>query len=185
VRPRVLVAGIGNIFLGDDGFGVEVVRRLATRRLPEWVHVADYGIAGMHLAYDLLGGYRTTILVDATARGREPGTVCLIELDPPAGEATRSAGEGKAATKGAGGTGPRRPLDAHGMQPEAVLELLELLGGDAGRVLVVGCEPADVGHRIGLSAPVSRAVDEAVRLVHELIDMESAAIGAVGAGAEG
>ena len=81
MTSRMLVAGVGNIFLGDDGFGVEVARRLATEDLPEWVRVADYGISGMHLAYDLANGYETTILIDATSRGDEPGTIYVIELD--------------------------------------------------------------------------------------------------------
>jgi hydrogenase maturation protease len=194
--PRVLVAGIGNIFLGDDGFGVEVVRRLAEQPLPDWVQVADYGISGLHLAYDLLGGYHTTILVDAASRGGEPGTVYVIELAGPAdvfspaeaatgsadvfspAEAVTGSAEvfspaeasARDSVAGVGGTPVRaRPVDGHGMRPDAVLELLAVLGGDAGRVLVVGCEPADVDQGIGLSAPVAGAVDEAVRLVRELI----------------
>jgi hydrogenase maturation protease len=207
--PRVLVAGIGNIFLGDDGFGVEVVRRLAEQPLPDWVQVADYGISGLHLAYDLLGGYHTTILVDAASRGGEPGTVYVIELAGPAdvfspaeavtgsadvfspAEAVTGSAEvfspaeavtgpaevfspaeasARDSVAAVGGTPVRaRPVDGHGMRPDAVLELLAVLGGDAGRVLVVGCEPADVDQGIGLSAPVAGAVDEAVRLVRELI----------------
>ena len=148
-RPRVLIAGIGNIFLGDDGFGVEVVSHLRGVNLPDWVQVADYGISGIHLAYDLVGGYDTTILIDATPRGGAPGTVYLIEPEEP--------GDVGGAT-----------LDAHGMQPEVVLQLLETIGGDAGRVLVVGCEPADTEQGIGLSPAVTGAIDEAVRLVTEL-----------------
>jgi hydrogenase maturation protease len=161
VTGRVLVAGIGNIFLGDDGFGVEVVRRLAERPLPDGVQVADYGVSGLRLAYDLLGGYHTTILVDAAPRGGEPGTVYVIELDKPAT-----------------GPGPERPVDAHGMRLDAVLDLLAVLGGDAGRVLVVGCEPADLAQGIGLSAPVAAAVDRAVELVRELIETSDPATGA-------
>ncbi|GAB2998433.1 hydrogenase maturation protease [Amycolatopsis acidiphila] len=146
---RVLVAGIGNIFLGDDGFGVEVARRLATAGLPPQVQVADYGISGLHLAYELLDGYDTTILVDAAPRGGEPGTVYVIE-------------------PGDGGDEPAGPLDAHGMQPDVVLRLLRTLGGDTRRVLVVGCEPADVGEGIGLSPRVAAAVPAAVELVMEL-----------------
>ncbi|GDY28757.1 hydrogenase maturation protease [Gandjariella thermophila] len=168
MTPRVLVAGIGNIFLGDDGFGVEVARRLAEQPLPDWVQVADYGISGMRLAYDLLGGYHTTILVDAAARGGQPGTVYLIELDrrAPAPKACAAAVHGA----GPAGPAPKPSVDAHGMTPDAVLDLLALLGGDAGRVLVVGCEPADTSQGIGLSPPVAGAVDEAVRIVRELID---------------
>jgi len=143
----ILIAGIGNIFLGDDGFGGEVVKRLVDAELPEDTRVADYGISGMHLAYELLDGYATTILVDAVARGGEPGTLYVIEPDTDAAPVT---------------------LDAHGMQPEAVLGLSRLLGGDTGRVLVVGCEPANLDQGIGLSDPVAAAVPEAVRKVAEL-----------------
>jgi hydrogenase maturation protease len=149
----VLVAGVGNIFLGDDGFGVEVARRLADQQLPEGVEVADFGIRGVHLAYQLLEGYDLAILVDASARGGEPGSLYVIEPTPGDGDVL---------------------LDGHGMQPAAVLGLLEALGGPVGRVLVVGCEPAEVGERIGLSEPVGRAVGEAVRLVRELVTQASA-----------
>ncbi|MBB5152578.1 hydrogenase maturation protease [Saccharopolyspora phatthalungensis] len=155
MRARVLIAGIGNVFLGDDGFGVEVARRLADVELPPWAQVADYGISGVHLAFDLLGGYDTTILVDATPRGEEPGTISVLELR----DGDRIGTTGAA-------------FDGHGMQPDAVLALLDTLGGDAGRVLIVGCEPADLGHRIGLSDPVRRAVDPAVRKVIDLLDAE-------------
>jgi hydrogenase maturation protease len=86
---RLLIAGVGNIFLGDDGFGVEVAARLASAQLPGWAHVVDYGIRGMHLAYDLANGYQSMILIDATARGSEPGTIYVIEpdLQPLTGDA--------------------------------------------------------------------------------------------------
>ena len=156
---RTLVACLGNIFLSDDGFGVEVARRLAREPLPEGVRVTDYGIRGMHLAYDLAEGFDTTILVDSAQRGDAPGTVYLIEPepDPPA------AGEDDAALA-------RISLfNAHGMQPDLVLSLAGSLGGDAGRVLVVGCEPATLEEGIGLSAPVTAAVDEAVQMITRLV----------------
>ncbi len=149
----MLIAGVGNIFLGDDGFGVEVAGRLATAELPDWVRVADYGISGMHLAYDLAEGYDTTILIDAAPRGDVPGTVYVIE--PEIGKAPTNRGNPL--------------LDAHGMQPDVVFGMLDLLGADAGRVLVVGCEPASVDEGIGLSPPVTAAVDEAVRIVLDLV----------------
>jgi hydrogenase maturation protease len=158
---RMMIAGVGNIFLGDDGFGVEVARRLAAVGLPGWVRVADYGISGMHLAYDLAEGYETTILIDAAARGGEPGTVYVIEVDP-ARAATAGAGQG-------GPTGESPLLDAHGMQPDVVFSMLDMLGIEAGRILVVGCEPASTDEGIGLSAPVTAAVDEAVRVVLDLV----------------
>ncbi len=157
MTSRMLVAGVGNIFLGDDGFGVEVARRLAAEDLPGWVTVADYGISGLHLAYDLASGYETTILIDATSRGDDPGTVYVIELDHSQlpGAADPSARS--------------RLLDAHGMQPDVVFGVLDMLGTGAGRVLLVGCEPASVDDGIGLSPPVSAAVAEAVRVVRNLI----------------
>jgi hydrogenase maturation protease len=151
---RTLVACLGNIFLSDDGFGVEVARRLARQPLPEGVRVTDYGIRGMHLAYDLAEGFDTTILVDSAQRGDAPGTVYLIEPEPRADQ----------------GDAPSMTLfNAHGMQPDLVLSLAGSLGGDAGRVLVVGCEPATVEEGIGLSAPVTAAVDEAVQMITRLV----------------
>jgi hydrogenase maturation protease len=168
VTGRMLVAGVGNIFLGDDGFGVEVANRLASAGLPDWVRVADYGISGMHLAYDLAEGFETTILVDATPRGGEPGTVYVMELDPAAPSAAAAPEPGRGIPL----------LDGHGMQPDVVFGMLNLLGAEAGRVLLVGCEPASIDERIGLSKPVTTAVDEAVRIVLDLVR-------AVGAGDAG
>jgi hydrogenase maturation protease len=160
VTARVLVAGVGNIFLSDDGFGVEVASRLAATQLPDWVQVVDYGIRGMHLAYDLANadGYETTILVDATPRGGEPGTVYVIEPDlRPQPRTAEAAAAGN-------------PLfNAHGMQPDVIFAMLDMLGAQAGRVLVVGCEPASVEEGMGLSEPVAAAVDQAVRVVLDLV----------------
>lgn len=158
-RGRVLVAGLGNIFLGDDGFGVEVARRLASQRLPEWVTLADFGIRGVHLAYELLDDkYATTILIDATPRGERPGTVSLIEPDLAAKRSPQAS-----------------TADAHGMDPERVFEWVLRLGGKPGRVLLVGCEPERLDEEMGLSATVERAVPEAVRLVLELLERERSA----------
>ena len=167
---RMLIAGVGNIFLGDDGFGVEVANRLSTAGLPDWVRVADYGISGMHLAYDLADGFETTILVDATPRGGDPGTVYVMELDPNA-TAAPSAPTATAAPEPGRGI---PLLDGHGMQPDVVFGMLNLLGAEAGRVLLVGCEPASIDERIGLSEPVTAAVDEAVRIVLDLVRAEGA-----------
>jgi hydrogenase maturation protease len=156
---RTLIACLGNIFLSDDGFGVEVARRLAGQELPEGVRVTDYGIRGMHLAYDLAEGFDTTILVDATKRGDEPGTVYVIEPQP-------------AWPLSGGGGSPLEAMslfNAHGMQPDVVLDMAGTLGADAGRVLVVGCEPASLEEGIGLSPPVAAAVEEAVRVVTRLV----------------
>jgi hydrogenase maturation protease len=160
VTDKVLVAGVGNIFLGDDGFGVEVARRLAGAVLPEWVSVADYGISGMHLAYDLASGFETAILIDAVPRGGEPGTIYVIEPERRMEPAV--AGPGGPLAGGA-------LFDAHGMQPDVVFGILDLLGARAGRVLIVGCEPANTDYGMGLSAPVAAAVDEAVRVVLDLV----------------
>lgn len=156
-RPGTLVAGVGNMFLGDDGFGVETLRRLAAESLPDNVETVDIGVRGVHLAYQLLDGYDTLVLIDATERGGEPGTLYLIEADRP------------------GVVEPREPLlDGHRMSPDAVLTLLETLCAGTGcvpprRTLVVGCEPASVEEGIGLSEPVSAAVPEAVNLVLRLV----------------
>jgi hydrogenase maturation protease len=152
---RTLVAGVGNIFFGDDGFGVEVARRLAECALPDGVTVADYGISGMHLAYDLSEGFDNAILIDATPRGGTPGTVYVLEPEGPAGPR--------------GTQFDSALFDAHGMQPDVVLGMLGMLGAHAGRMLVVGCEPASCDPGIGLSAPVAAAVAEAVRTVLDLL----------------
>jgi hydrogenase maturation protease len=150
----ILVAGIGNIFLQDDGFGVEVAKRLAGSELPEGVKVADFGIRGVHLAYEMLdGGYDMTILIDAAPRGEAPGTVYLIEPDLDNIDAQQSAS-----------------MDAHSMDPQVVFATLKSLGGSPRRVLIVGCEPLVIDDGIGLSEPVGRAVEEAVRLVHSVVD---------------
>ena len=150
LQGRVLVAGIGNIFLGDDGFGVEVAQRLAAESLPANVKVVDFGIRSLHLAYELLDGYDVLVLVDTIGLGDEPpGTVVLMEPEIDAGGAV--------------------PFDAHTMNPETVLASLHELGGDVGRLLLIGCQPATLEEGIGLSAPVTAAVDEAVRVVQEMV----------------
>jgi hydrogenase maturation protease len=148
---RTLVAGCGNVFLADDGFGVEVASRLRQAALPDGVVVRDTGIRGVHLVYELLDGWDTVIIVDASARGEVPGTVSLIEPDPD-----RDPGDAGL-------------LDAHSMNPDAVLAMVDILGGEIGRILVVACEPAEITERMGLSPVVAAAVDEAARLVLELV----------------
>jgi hydrogenase maturation protease len=195
---KVLVAGIGNIFLGDDGFGVEVAARLARVDLPDGVRVVDYGIRGMHLAYDLANGFDAAVLVDATPRGGAPGTIYVIEPDlgsrsapdaDPVGSPPAETGAGAADT----GAPDASPLfDAHGMQPDVVFRMLDMLGaGRPARILVVGCEPASVDYGMGLSDAVAASVDEAVRVVLELAangcagwegSQRAAATGAQGAG---
>ena len=163
---RVLVAGVGNIFLGDDGFGSEVARRLASAELPDGVRVKDYGTSGMYLAYDIADGYETTILVDAAPRGEAPGTVTVLEIGPQ-----DRAGPPRRGGEAAGGGDPlpaSQLFNAHGMQPDVVFGVLDMLGAQAGRILVVGCEPASVEEGMGLTEPVAAAVDAAVRVVTRL-----------------
>jgi hydrogenase maturation protease len=158
---RLLIAGVGNIFLGDDGFGVEVARRLTSAELPDWAQVADYGIRGMHLAYDLASGYTSAILIDATARGGAPGTIYVIEPDLTGPEPSTVLDDAALAAN---------PMfNAHGMEPDVVLSMLGMLDSGPRQVLVVGCEPASVYYGIGLSEPVAAAVDEAVRVVLDLV----------------
>jgi hydrogenase maturation protease len=151
---RVLVAGIGNVFLADDGFGVEVAARLAEVELPAGVHVEDFGIRGLDLAY-ALAGYDLAILVDAVPRGAPPGTLSVIEPEALDGDVG---------------------IDAHGMDPVKVLGLARALGEPLPEILVLGCEPAVrmTGEEdevvAALSAPVRGAVDEAVRMVQALIE---------------
>jgi hydrogenase maturation protease len=147
--PTILVAGIGNIFLGDDGFGVEVIRRLS-HQLPRGVRVVDFGIRGYDLAYALLDGHDFTILVDAVGRGGAPGTLFVIEPDVTGQSA----------------------MDAHAMNPESVLQLARAIGPVRGRVVLVGCEPATLGGEeghMGLSDPVLAAVDGAAHLIEDLV----------------
>ena len=152
----ILVAGIGNIFLGDDGFGVEVARRFLDSDLPEGVKVADYGIRGLHLAYELVEqDYDLTVLVDATSRGGEPGTLYLIE--PELHEVPVVA-----------------PTNGHGVHPEAVFSVLRSLGGTPGRVLILGVEPQSVEHGMSLSPSVAKAVPGALRMVKDILDREPA-----------
>ncbi|MFJ4775736.1 hydrogenase maturation protease [Streptomyces sp. NPDC088762] len=168
MRAGILVAGIGNVFLGDDGFGVETVRAVGAHPLPDGVEVVDFGVRGVHLAYQLLDGYDTLVLVDATARGGDPGTLYLIDADTDAGAGAEGHGPAEAAGPGAA------VLDGHHMSPDAVLALLGTLCAGTGttpprRTLVVGCEPACVEEGIGLSPPVAAAVPRAVRMVLDLI----------------
>lgn len=156
IRPAVrsiLIAGVGNIFHGDDGFGVEVARRMAGRALPEQVRVSDFGIRGFDLAYALTDEHEAVILVDATRRGESPGTIYALEIDP------------NVQTPG--------PVETHGMDPANVLRLVAALGGRPRRVLLVGCEPsaidAEAEGMTGLSAPVEAAVDGAIEMALSLV----------------
>lgn len=153
--PSILVAGVGNIFLGDDAFGSEVARSLEETEMPDGVRVVDYGIGGIHLAYDLLDGAGLLVLIDAVEHGRDPGTVSVIEVDPDE--------VGSAA------------LDSHAMDPAAVLANVRRLGGTVPRTLIVACEPADCAEGLGLSDAVRSAIPPAVAAVHELLAEELSA----------
>jgi hydrogenase maturation protease len=152
VRPqRVLVAGLGNIFLGDDAFGVEVVRRLSVLGLPDDVRLIDVGIRSVHLAYELRERtYDTVILIDVVSRGGEAGTLYVLEPDDD--EDTLND----------------RVTDGHAIHPHDVIALVRQLGGRSPRMIVVGCEPFRTGPDSGLSPRVAAAVDEAVALVTRL-----------------
>ena len=156
-KPTILIAGIGNIFLGDDGFGVEVVRRLAGRKLPEAVRVTDFGIRGFDLAYALQDGYATTILVDACPRGHAPGTLYVIEPDLKTLDDTAA---------------PQATIEAHAMNPVSVLRMARAMNIEVKNILLVGCEPETLGGeqgQMGLSATVEAAIDEAVNMIESLI----------------
>jgi len=158
--PSVLIAGIGNIFLGDDAFGVEVAQRLANRKLPDRVKVVDFGIRGFDLAYALLDRFDVTILVDACPRGGAPGTLYVIEPDlnlsaQDAAEAAQTA------------------VDAHSMNPMNVIRMAKSMGGHLKRILLVGCEPLTLGPdegAMGLSEPVAAMVEEAANRIESLVE---------------
>jgi hydrogenase maturation protease len=155
---RILVAGIGNIFLGDDGFGVEVARRLRDCPLGDHVDVADFGIRGVHLAYELAGGdYDAAILVDAVSRGGAPGTVYAIEADDATSDSEPAALADAVVS------------DAHSLTPGAVLAWLQRAGGRPGRIVVVGCEPAATEESMELSAPVAASIEVAIDMIRNLV----------------
>ena len=120
MTDRVLVAGVGNIFLGDDGFGVEVARRLAFTEVPDGVRVADYGTSGMHLAYDIAGGYETTILIDAAPRGGPPGTLTVLEAGPEdrPDRGARGATSRRGQRNGPDSSSPQQPALATRLRPD-------------------------------------------------------------------
>jgi hydrogenase maturation protease len=151
---RILIAGIGNIFFGDDAFGCEVAAELSKRSWPDGVNVIDFGIRGYDLAYAIMDGYDATVLIDAAPRGEKPGTVYLLELDPDKVDPARD-----------------EIADAHALTPTGVLQLIGMLGGRANNLYLVGCEPSrlDADGVIGLSEQVREAVPIAMRMTEELI----------------
>jgi hydrogenase maturation protease len=150
---RILVAGIGNIFFGDDAFGIEVIRELVRETFPEEVRVEDFGIRSYDLAYAIMDGYEAVILIDATPQGRAPGTVSLMELD---GSKVVS--------------GEDTVVNAHSMNPIRVLQMVESLGGAMERLYLVGCEPAVLEtDELGLSPVVTAAVPQAVEMIKAFV----------------
>jgi hydrogenase maturation protease len=152
---QILVAGIGNIFLGDDAFGVEVVRQLLQFPQRDGVRVVDFGIRSYDLAYAIMDGYDAVILVDAAARGQAPGTVYLIE--PDLNEISNLEAE---------------VVNAHSLNPVKVLQMVRSLGGQHGRLYLVGCEPAVLeteNGELGLSATVQAAVPKAIEMIQSLL----------------
>jgi hydrogenase maturation protease len=149
---HILIAGIGNIFMGDDAFGCEVAAELAKRQWPDGVRVEDFGIRSFDLAYAIMDGPEVVIFVDAAPRGEAPGTVSLIEADPAKLDDLDSA------------------PDAHSMNPVSVLQMVRRLGGETGRLYVIGCEPEVLeSEEIGLSEPVRAAIPGAFEMVEKLV----------------
>jgi hydrogenase maturation protease len=154
---RTLVAGVGNVFLGDDAFGVEVVRLLGEQPREDGVQIRDFGIRGVHLAYELLNGCDLFVLIDAAPRGEKPGTVTVVDVELPDPASLTSP-----------------VIDAHSLTPDSIFALLVSLGGRPGRSLLVACEPADVSAGMGLSEPVTEALPHAVRAVQEILAQAAA-----------
>ena len=151
----LLIACVGNIFKGDDAFGVEVARRLAGRELPPGVDLVDFGIRGIDLTYALLDRYDTAVLVDAISRGGAPGTIYVLEPEPDEAAAEELL------------------LAPHDLDPARVLRMVNAMDGRCRRIVLVGCEPETLGDeiegRMGLSAPVTAAVDEALQVIEDVV----------------
>jgi hydrogenase maturation protease len=154
MMAKVLVAGIGNIFQSDDAFGVEVVSRLLDETFPPSVRVEDFGIRGIHLAYELLEGYDALIIIDAVPMGEPPGTLAVIAPEiVPTGEVNESV----------------HLVDAHTMSPDVVLATLARLGGSVEHIFIVGCQPANLQDGMGLTPAVEDAIEDAVALCRDLV----------------
>lgn len=166
---RVLVAGVGNSWLRDDGFGGEVARRLSARTMPSGVAVMDAGTGGLDLAYEVMRGYDALVIVDVSQQGGEPGSLYVMEPDEESVDGNIADGEA---------------INPHGMDPKTVLRFVKSIGAWPGRVVVVACEPADVSDLgFGLSEQVQGVLDRAVELVVETVDeLRGAAMAATDAG---
>ena len=160
---KILIAGVGNHLYGDDGFGPEVARRLAAGELPEGVRAVDFGIRNLNLAYDMLAGsYDTTILIDAVPRNEPAGTLYVMQPEVELAAASPA-------------------VNGSSINPQTVFSFFKSLGGNPGRVLIVGCEPKSLEEGSGLSEDVRAAADEAVVMIREIVDRElSQAVGASG-----
>ncbi len=156
MNPKILVAGVGNAFLRDDGFGGKVAERLSQRELPPGVEVFDFGTGGLDLAYEVMRGYHGLVLVDASRQGEEPGTLYVMEPDESQFEGPIEDGE---------------TIDPHGMDPQTVLRFVKAVGGWPGKVVVIACEPGAVEEMgFGLSKEVEDSVDGAVELVLSTVE---------------
>jgi hydrogenase maturation protease len=154
-EKQILVAGVGNAWMLDDGFGSVVAQRLETREMPPGVRVMDAGSGGLDLAYEIMRGYHALVLIDVTRQGGEPGTLYVIEPDPE--DYSRPIEDGEA-------------ISPHGMDPQTVLRFVNAVGGFSGKVVVVACEPGPLENlAVGLSAEVELAVERAIDLVMEQI----------------
>jgi hydrogenase maturation protease len=162
MKPPILIAGIGNIFLGDDAFGVEVVREMLGRKMSPEVRIVDFGIRGLDLTYALLDDYEAAILVDAVPRGQPPGTVYLIEPETGDPAVCEDASQNDLL------------IETHGMHPAKVLRLVAGMGGKTRQVLVVGCEPTPFDSErdmdMNLSPAVRAAIPEAIKLIESLVE---------------
>jgi hydrogenase maturation protease len=151
-----MIAGVGNMFMKDDGFGVEVVKRMMEKEFPEGVEIKDFGTGGLKLAYDLMKGYDGLILIDASQRGEMPGTLYVIEPDEKEFKSSLEQGD---------------LIDPHGADPVTVLRFVKAFGSWPGKVMIVSCEPSSVDEfQIGLSDEVNASVGKAIEFVDEIID---------------
>ena len=156
VKKRIMIAGIGNMFMKDDGFGSAVVKRIMDRNYPPGVEVKDFGTSGLKLAYDLMKGYDGLIFVDASARGEKPGTIYVIE--PNEKEFSNDLEQGG-------------PIDPHGADPVTVLRFVKSIGSWPGKVFIVACEPETTDDfEIGLSDSVNASIDTAIKLIDDLVN---------------
>ena len=155
-EKQILVAGVGNAWMLDDGFGSVVAQRLESRDMPSGVRVMDAGSGGLDLAYEIMRGYHALVLVDVSRQGGEPGTLYVLEPDMAEFEGAIEDGD---------------VINPHGMDPQTVLRFVKSLGAWPGKVVIVACEPAAVEEMgLGLSDDVAGAVDRAVELVMETIN---------------